>query len=89
MNRARTFAACLASVERGTVVPLRREPVKPVAGFYGSDVKLSPLFVQGKDNACPACNARSWNVGRITAECAVCETALPIVQPFDRNGGFK
>lgn len=29
-------------------------------------------------NHCPACGRQHWIVGRVTAECAFCETALPL-----------
>ncbi|MEA3388966.1 hypothetical protein [Sphingobium sp. CCH11-B1] len=32
----------------------------------------------GQAIPCPACGERQWLVGRIMAECACCETALPI-----------
>jgi len=32
----------------------------------------------GRAIPCPACGERQWLVGRMTAECACCETALPI-----------
>ena len=32
----------------------------------------------GRNTPCPACGERQWLVGRIVAECACCETALPI-----------
>lgn len=89
MNRTRTLAACLASTEAAmkgfgaNVAPIR--PPVPLAGSYGSFCSMSPLFVEGRNNACPACNARSWTVGRITAECAGCGTVLPIVQPINRK----
>ena len=28
-------------------------------------------------NYCPRCNGRHWLVGRISAQCAKCDTALP------------
>lgn len=33
----------------------------------------------GENTRCPGCHRRQWYVGRITAECAHCATALPIV----------
>lgn len=30
-------------------------------------------------NICPGCGRAHWMVGRITAECAFCATALPLV----------
>ena len=36
----------------------------------------------GQVNFCPGCGQTHWHVGRSTAECAWCDTALPIaVQP--------
>ncbi|MFD1103421.1 hypothetical protein [Sphingobium olei] len=32
----------------------------------------------GRAIPCPTCGERQWLVGRIMAECACCETALPI-----------
>lgn len=29
-------------------------------------------------NYCPACSRSHWYVGRMSAECAFCETALPL-----------
>ncbi|HWK37209.1 hypothetical protein [Sphingomonas sp.] len=29
-------------------------------------------------NHCPGCGKQQWLVGRVMAECAFCETALPI-----------
>lgn len=29
---------------------------------------------------CPACGGSQWHVGRTTAECAICATALPIAE---------
>jgi hypothetical protein len=91
MTGIRTLAACLASVETAdkptigsSVVPFRQP--REIAGFYGVNCNLSPLFVAGRVNACPACNKRSWHVGRITAECASCGTVLPISQAFQPEG---
>lgn len=32
----------------------------------------------GYTNFCPGCGQSHWHVGRVTAECARCMTALPI-----------
>jgi hypothetical protein len=34
-------------------------------------------YRDGDPNRCPGCGRQSWLVGRLTAECAFCETALP------------
>lgn len=38
------------------------------------------MFRAGGQNVCPGCGGSSWHVGRVTAECAYCLTALPIQQ---------
>jgi hypothetical protein len=38
-----------------------------------------PLWRSG--DACPGCGAGHWYVGAITAECAWCATALPLLEP--------
>lgn len=36
------------------------------------------MFHSGQKNICPGCGYSHWYVGRMTAECAFCTTALPI-----------
>lgn len=44
-------------------------------------------------NHCPGCDKSHWMIGRLTAECAFCGTALPLTVGssgsglFRRNGG--
>lgn len=35
-------------------------------------------FHAGEINHCPGCGKTQWLVGRLTAECAFCKTAIPI-----------
>lgn len=37
-----------------------------------------PLYLEDVPNRCPGCGMSHWLVGRITAECASCGTALPL-----------
>ena len=37
-----------------------------------------PTYRAGSENRCPACARSHWLVGRATAECAFCGTALPL-----------
>ena len=39
-----------------------------------------PAFRSQIVNICPGCGHSHWYVGRGTAECAFCATALPIVE---------
>lgn len=36
----------------------------------------SPTYWAGEVNHCPGCGRSQWIIGRITAECAFCATAL-------------
>lgn len=38
------------------------------------------LYHAGAVNHCPGCHGSNWLVGRVTAECAQCGTALPLVE---------
>jgi hypothetical protein len=38
------------------------------------------LFRSEVSNVCPGCGRSHWHVGRSTAECAFCATALPIAE---------
>ena len=38
------------------------------------------LYRVGHPRNCPGCGNRQWHVGRVMAECAFCQTALPIEQ---------
>ena len=38
----------------------------------------SPVYRADEVNHCPGCGRSQWLVGRITAECAFCATALPL-----------
>lgn len=37
---------------------------------------LIPLYYLGEANRCPGCMGRAWIVGRLSAECSGCGTAL-------------
>lgn len=55
-----------------------------VPGHYGPATLAGPLPVyrEGSTNHCPGCGRTHWHVGRFTAECAFCETALPLDATF-------
>lgn len=35
-------------------------------------------YHEGEINHCPGCGRHNWILGRLMAECAFCETALPL-----------
>lgn len=39
---------------------------------------FSPLYRENETNHCPGCGRTHWIIGRVTAECAFCTTALPL-----------
>lgn len=45
---------------------------------FGSARQFKPSYRPGTD--CPVCDGCHWHVGRLTAECARCATALPLAR---------
>lgn len=37
-----------------------------------------PLYYKDSVNHCPGCGKTHWHIGRVSAECAHCETAIPL-----------
>lgn len=37
-----------------------------------------PLYHADTVNHCPGCGQTAWHIGRISAQCAHCETAIPL-----------
>ena len=37
-------------------------------------------------NSCPGCGRSHWHVGRLTAECGFCGTALPLIASLGMAG---
>ena len=38
----------------------------------------SIIYRENETNHCPACGHTHWYIGRLSAECGFCETALPL-----------
>lgn len=54
---------------------LRAKADKPInPAFWGYRI----MYHQGQQNHCPGCGRSNWLIGRTTAECAFCETSLPL-----------
>lgn len=47
------------------------------------------IYRHGEVNHCPGCGRSHWEVGRSSAECAFCGTALPFERPnpVEPSGG--
>lgn len=54
----------------------RRVPFNPnVRGYHA-------VYRHGEVNRCPGCGRTHWLIGRVSAECAFCSTALPLVEAY-------
>lgn len=51
-------------------------PHDPVMRGYGV------VYRSATRNYCPGCGQSQWLIGRSTAQCAFCETALPLEHSF-------
>lgn len=54
--------------------------IRSEAGLLG----YRPLYHAQDVNHCPSCGGTHWLIGRSTAECAFCATALPLAAPSTR-----
>lgn len=63
----------------------RLSPVEPAI------FAINPQYRQGQKMPCPDCGGNQWIVGRVVAECARCETLLPLAAAQHRGwtGGFS
>jgi len=81
------------AIVSAAVIPLRRAtPPAPRNATPTLAARLSLrqngyVIVYHADtvNHCPSCGKSHWWVGRITAQCAFCATALPLANRGSRN----
>ena len=45
------------------------------------------VYREGEVNRCPGCGRSHWHIGRISAECAFCATAIPLADAHGRGHG--
>jgi hypothetical protein len=45
-----------------------------------------PVYREHQVNHCPGCGRTQWYVGRFSAECGFCATALPLADSTGRGG---
>ena len=43
------------------------------------------VYHDGEINHCPGCDRTHWLIGRLSAECAFCSTALPLKEAANRG----
>lgn len=44
-----------------------------------------PIYHRNSVNHCPGCNGTQWYIGRVSAECAFCGTALPLQEVITKE----
>jgi len=57
----------------------RRSAFNPNARGYHA------VYHDGEVNHCPGCGRTHWLIGRMSAECAFCSTALPLREAANRG----
>lgn len=57
----------------------RRNPFDPGQRGYHA------VYREGVVNHCPGCGRTHWIIGRQSAECAFCSTALPLQEAYTRG----
>jgi hypothetical protein len=45
------------------------------------------VYREHEVNHCPGCGRTQWIIGRVSAECAFCATALPLAEASTRSHG--
>ena len=58
-------------------IEARRNLFNPSARGYHA------VYHDGEVNHCPGCGRTHWLIGRVSAECAFCSTALPLKEAGD------
>ena len=43
------------------------------------------VYRENEVNHCPGCGRTHWLIGRMSAECAFCSTALPLQEAYNRG----
>ena len=46
------------------------------------------VYREGEANRCPGCGRSHWHIGRLSAECAFCGTALPLTETLGMGAGL-
>jgi hypothetical protein len=53
--------------------------------FNPSSRGYHAVYHDGEVNHCPGCGRTHWLIGRLSAECAFCSTALPLKEAANRG----
>jgi len=67
---------------------LQSTPVRPTSrhnAFNPNARGYHAVYHDGEVNHCPGCGRTHWIIGRISAECAFCSTAMPLKEAYTRG----
>jgi hypothetical protein len=62
-----------------------RLPHNPRRAFDPALRGYHAVYRENEVNHCPGCGRTHWYLGRLLAECAFCETALPLQEAYGRT----
>lgn len=62
------------------------QPIQTGRRFDPAVTGYRITYHRESDNRCPCCGKTHWLVGRISAQCAFCDTALPFAENGVHNG---
>jgi hypothetical protein len=62
------------------VRPIAMETLASIIPGFIAGRGYGPVYHSGEVNHCPGCGRSHWHIGRTTAECAFCMTALPLIE---------
>jgi hypothetical protein len=57
----------------------------PAPQFRAADLGYRLFYHRNSVNHCPGCGQTQWFIGRVSAECAFCATALPLQEIVSRD----
>lgn len=62
---------------------------EPTTRFGAAARGYQFLYHRGAVNHCPGCGRTHWYVGRVSAECGFCETAIPLAEAVTGMGSHS
>jgi hypothetical protein len=78
-------------VQLSVVLPRRKEMIMPVNSgqientYHPAGRGYHAVYRENDVNHCPGCGRTHWIIGRVSAECAFCSTALPLAEASMRS----
>jgi hypothetical protein len=73
------------SVSRGTIMSHSVVRERPIPPFRVTEMGFRLFYHRNSVNHCPGCGQTQWYIGRVSAECAFCATALPLQEIVSRD----